>query len=474
MPHDHGMSSSMYLHPDRLFPADTVVRDIARRLHNQVEHLPIVSPHGHVDAAMIADDTPFPDPTALLISPDHYITRLLHAHRIPLDQLRVAGTTTVTPREAWRTLCAHWHLFDGTASGYWLTHELITVFGVTETPSSANADDIYETIAYVIGSPMFTPRALMNQFGIEVLATTDDPLDSLAAHDSLANDPTFTPRVIPTFRPDIYTKFWNPSFPELATRLIDEAGGGHAGYDGYLNAIAARRHYFRQHGAVSSDHGTHTPATLRLDRDEAERLFTKGMKRTATREEAYAFEAHMLYQQALMSLDDRLVMTLHTGVHRNTHRPTLERFGPDTGHDIPFAVDYATNLQPLLEAVGTHPNFQLVLFTIDETTYSREIAPLAGFYPSIYIGAPWWFLDAPDAMARFRAATTETAGFSRSAGFIDDTRAFCSIPARHDAARRTDAAYLARLVAEHRITEDRAHEIIVDLVDAAPRRAFTL
>jgi glucuronate isomerase len=175
-----------------------------------------------------------------------------------------------------------------------------------------------------------------------------------------------------------------------------------------------------------------------------------------------------------MSLDDRLVMTLHTGVHRNTHRPTLERFGPDTGHDIPFAVDYATNLQPLLEAVGTHPNFQLVLFTIDETTYSREIAPLAGFYPSIYIGAPWWFLDAPDAMARFRAATTETAGFSRSAGFIDDTRAFCSIPARHDAARRTDAAYLARLVAEHRITEDRAHEIIVDLVDAAPRRAFTL
>ncbi|ACV10037.1 Glucuronate isomerase [Jonesia denitrificans DSM 20603] len=464
----------MQLHPDRLFPADTAVRDIARHLHASIEHLPIISPHGHVDATLLANNTPFPDPTALLISPDHYVTRLLHANRIPLDHLRVGGTTTVTPEETWRTLCANWHLFDGTASGYWLTHELITVFGITDTPNAANADDIYTTITTVINTPQFRPRALMDTFTIEVLATTDDPLDTLEAHDTLANDPTFTPRVIPTFRPDAYTKFWHPTFPELATRLIDEAGDGHTGYDGYLNAIAARRHYFREHGAVSSDHGTHTPATLRLDRDEAARLFTKGINRTATRDEAYAFEAHMLYQQALMSLDDQLVMTLHPGVHRNTHRTTLNTYGPDTGHDIPFAVDYATNLAPLLNAVGTHPDFQLILFTIDETTYSREIAPLAGFYPSIYIGAPWWFLDAPDAMARFRAATTETAGFSRSAGFIDDTRAFCSIPARHDAARRTDAAYLARLVAEHRITETRAHEIIVDLVDAAPRRAFTL
>ncbi|WP_029069487.1 glucuronate isomerase [Jonesia quinghaiensis] len=468
------MSMSIQFHPDRLFPADTAVRDIARRLHKAVEDLPILSPHGHVDAAMLADDTPFPDPTALLISPDHYVTRLLHANRIPLDHLRVGGTTTVTPQAAWRTLCDNWHLFDGTASGYWLTHELVTVFGITDTPNAANAADIYAAIADVIATPQFRPRALMETFNIEVLATTDDPLDPLDAHVTLARDPRFTPRVIPTFRPDVYTKFWNPIFPELAARLIAEAGDNHTGYDGYLTAIANRRSYFREHGAVSSDHGTHSPATLHLDHDEAARLFDKGINRTATREEALAFEAHMLYQQALMSLDDNLVMTLHPGVHRNTHTATLETYGPDTGHDIPFAVDYATNLGPLLNAVGTHPDFRLVLFTIDETTYSREIAPLAGFFPSVYIGAPWWFLDAPDAMTRFRAATTETAGFSKSAGFIDDTRAFCSIPARHDAARRTDAAYLARLVAEHRITENRAHEIIVDLVDAAPRRAFTL
>ncbi|OMH23610.1 glucuronate isomerase [Tersicoccus phoenicis] len=467
--------SSIAQHPDRLFPADPGVREVARRLHAAVESLPVISPHGHVDAAVIADDVAFPDPTTMLISPDHYVTRLLHAAGVPLEQLRVGGSADTTPREAWRVFCRHWPLFDGTASGYWLRQEFVDVFGVDDADlREETADAVYDALQARIDEPGFRPRALMAQFGIEVLATTDDPLADLAAHDRLAADPSFAPRVLPTFRPDAYTKFWADGFAANADRLIQAAGGGSTGYDGYLAGIAERRRYFAEHGAVSSDHGTHTADTLKLDRAEAAALFAKGMAGTATRAEALAFEAHMLYQQAAMAVDDGLVMTLHPGVHRNTHPTTLARFGPDTGHDIPFAVDFATGLQPLLADFGTAAGFHLIPFTIDETVFSREIAPLAGFYPSVFVGAPWWFLDAPDAMLRFRSAVTETTGFSRSSGFIDDTRAFCSIPARHDASRRVEASFLARLVAEHRVTEERAFELIVDLVDAAPRRAFKL
>ncbi|WP_309056906.1 glucuronate isomerase, partial [Streptomyces sp.] len=287
-------------------------------------------------------------------------------------------------------------------------------------------------------------------------------------------DPTFTGRVVPTFRPDAYVKFHGAGFAEKAQRLIDTAADGATGYEGYLRALENRRGYFIAHGAVSTDHGTLTARTLKLDAAEAGRLFEKGLRGEATPAEAEAFEANMTYQFARMAVEDGLVMTLHPGVHRNHSPETFARHGADTGHDIPFAMEYTRALQPLLADFGTAENFHLVLFTIDETVFSREIAPLAGFYPSVFIGAPWWFIDEPDAMLRFRSAITGTAGFSRSSGFIDDTRAFCSIPARHDASRRTEASFLARLVAEHRITEDRAAEIIVDLVDTAPRRAFKL
>lgn len=469
------MTSSIATHPDRLLPADPGVREIARRLHAVVESLPIISPHGHVDAAIIAEDTPFPDPTALLISPDHYVTRVMHSAGVPLDQLRVGGTDGASPREAWRTFCRHWPLYDGTASGYWLRQEFVTVFGIDDTDiREETADEVYDAIQARINEPDFRPRALMESFGIEVLATTDDPLDDLAAHDKLAADDSFAPRVLPTFRPDAYTKFWVDGFAGNVDRLIQAAGDGKTGYDGYIQAFINRRQYFVEHGAVSSDHGTHNANTLRLDHDEAAALFDKGMAGTATFEEALAFEAHMIHRQAGMAVEDGLVMTLHPGVHRNTHSHSLKTYGPDTGHDVPFAVDYSTGLKPLLDDYGTAPGFHFVPFTIDETVYSRELAPIAGFYPSVFIGAPWWFLDAPDAMMRFRGAITETAGFSRTSGFIDDTRAFCSIPARHDASRRVEASFLARLVAEHRITEERAAEIIFDLVDTSPRRVFKL
>ncbi|MFF0944030.1 glucuronate isomerase [Kocuria sp. CPCC 205300] len=468
------MSMSIASHPDRLLPADPGTRAIARDLLSRVENLPIVSPHGHVDARILADDTPFPDPTGLLISPDHYVTRLLHANGIELSDLGVGGSPT-DPRESWRTFCRHWGLFDGTASGYWLRSEFVNVFGIDDALiGEQHADELYDRLQELINQPAFRPRELFKRFGLEVLATTDDPMDDLEAHARLAADDTFTGRVVPTFRPDAYVKFHGPGFAENARQLIDTAGDGVGGYEGYLRALQNRRAHFLAHGAVSTDHGTLTARALKLDAVEAARLYEKGLRGEATAAEAEAFEANMTYQFARMSVEDGLVMTLHPGVLRNHSPQTFTGYGPDTGHDIPFAMEYTRALQPLLADFGTAEKFHLVLFTIDETVFSREIAPLAGFYPSVFIGAPWWFIDEPDAMLRFRSAVTGTAGFSRSSGFIDDTRAFCSIPARHDASRRTEAAYLARLVAEHRITEERAAEIIVDVVDTAPRRAFKL
>lgn len=469
------MSTSIAAHPDRLLPADPDTRAIARNLLKQVEDLPIVSPHGHVDARMIAENTPFPDPTQLLISPDHYVTRLLHANGVNLSDLNVGKSNGADPREAWRIFCRNWHLYDGTASGYWLRSEFVNVFGIDDSRiTEANADELYDQLQNIVEQPDFRPRELFEKFKLEVLATTDDPLDDLSAHEQIAADSSFSGRVLPTFRPDAYVKFHGAGFADKAQKLIDTAGEGRTGYEGYIRAMENRRAYFIDRGAVSADHGTLNANTLKLDPADAARLFDKGVRDEATVDEANAFEAHMTYQFARMSVADGLVMTIHPGVYRNHSPETFDRFGADTGHDIPFAMEYTRGLQPLLGDFGNEPDFHFVLFTIDETVYSREIAPLAGFYPSVYVGAPWWFIDEPDAMFRWRSAITGTAGFSRSSGFIDDTRAFCSIPARHDASRRTEAAFLAKYVAEHRISEDRAAEIIVDIVDAAPRRVFKL
>lgn len=472
------MSQSIAAHPDRLLPADPGVREVARELLAKVQDLPIISPHGHIDAAMLVDDLPFPDPTALLVSPDHYVTRLVHASGISLDQLRVAGGTAVDSRTAWRNFCAAWHLFDGTASGYWLRSEFEHVFGLPpnqiDTLGADNADEVYDALLSTLAQAEFRPRQLFQRFGVEVLATTDDPLDTLEAHQLLAKDPGFAGRVLPTFRPDAYIDIDHPGWNQRVDRLIAEASDGLGGYAGYLRALENRRQFFAERGAVSADHGVRTPLTLRLDAAEAAELFEKARRGEATSRDRDVFEAHMLHRMAGMSIEDGLVMTIHPGSHRNHHTPTFATYGADTGHDIPFAIDYTAGIRPLLEDFGTAKDFHLVLYTLDETVFSRELAPLAGFYPAVYLGSPWWFLDAPDAMLRFRSAVTETAGFSRTSGFVDDTRAFCSIPARHDAARRIEAAFLARLVAEHRITESRAHELILDIVDRAPRRVFKL
>jgi len=374
----------------------------------------------------------------------------------------------------WRLLCSHWDVYRGTPVRYWLEAELAEIFEVSVRPSAQTADAVYDQVADRLAKDGYRPRALYDRFRIQVLATTDDPCDDLSAHAALAADPTWSGRVIPTFRPDRYLEPGQPGWRDAVTRLAEVADLDTGDYAGFVRALEARRHYFVAHGAVSADHSHVDVRTDPLEPAEAAGIFRAALASEATEAAAVALRRHLLLEMARMSCDDGLVMTLHPGVRRGHHGPTAAAFGPDTGHDIPLEVEFTDALRPLLERYGTHPNLHLVLFTLDETVFSRELAPLAGFYPTVYVGVPWWFLDAPDATRRFRAAVTETAGFSRTSGFVDDTRAYCSIPARHDMSRRIDAGWLAQLVAEHRLDEDEATETALDLVTGRPREVFKL
>jgi glucuronate isomerase len=477
--HHKGMTTTapaLRLDPDRLLPPDPGMRAIARRLYEAVRDLPILSPHGHVDPRLLLDNQPFSDPASLFVTPDHYVTRLLHASGVPLDALGVGRgpLPEADARQVWRLLCLHWYAYRGTPVRWWLEAELAEIFEVSLRPSAETADAIYDQVAERLAMDSYRPRALYERFRIQVLATTDDPADDLSAHAALAADPTFTGRVIPTFRPDRYLEPAQPGWREAVARLGEVADIDTGHYPGFARALEARRMHFIAHGAVSADHSHLDVRTDPLEPAEADRIYRAGLAGEATEPEATALRRHLLLEMARMSCDDGLVMTLHPGVRRGHHGPTTARFGADTGNDIPVRVEFTDALRPLLERYGAHPNLHLVVFTVDETVFSRELAPLAGFYPSLYVGVPWWFLDAPEAIRRFRAAVTETAGFSRTSGFVDDTRAFCSIPARHDLSRRIDAGWLARLVAEHQLDEDEATETAVDLVTDQPRKVFRL
>lgn len=470
------LTPSSSLSPDRLFPPDPGVRRLARDLYAAVRDLPIISPHGHVPAQWLAEDVRFDDPTSLLITPDHYVNRLLHAHGVDLGDLGVGrgALSAEQSRAAFRILCSHWSVYRGTPVRYWLDAQLAEIFGVTVRPSAETADAIYDQIAACLERPEFRARALYQRFGIEVLATTDDPCDDLTHHRALRDDPTWTSRVVPTFRPDRYLEPLSPTWLDDVDRLAEVSGIETGDYEGFVAALEDRRRFFVDHGAVSADHSHEDVRTDVLDAADAVRLFDLARKQEATASEATALRRHLLGEMARMSCEDGLVMTLHPAVRRNHHTPTWETYGADVGCDIPVRAEFTEALRPMLERYGTHPSFQLVIFTLDETTFSREIAPLAGFYPSVYAGAPWWFLDAPDAIRRYRAAVTETVGFGKTSGFIDDTRAFCSIPARHDMSRRLDAGYVAQLVAEHRLELDEAQDVVRDLVAENPRKAFRL
>ena len=460
---------------DLLFPADATVRGLAREIYGHAKDLPLLSPHGHVDPALLAEDAAFPDPARLIISPDHYLTRMLLSQGIPPGELgvrRVDGAVVEEdPRKIWRTFTDNWHLFRGTPSRLWLEKELREVFGI-QTPMGA---DVYDELAERLQDPEFRPRALFKRFNLEVLATTESPCDPLSSHAKLRAD-GWGEKVITTFRPDDVVDLDWAGWPDRVARLGEVSGCDTSTFAGYLEALRQRRRFFIEHGATCSDHGHPTARVAVADGvfGGAPAIYTRALRGQVASGEGEVFRAHMLMEFARMSIEDGLVMQLHPGAVRNHNRFLHRTYGRDTGGDIPQATSYTDALKPLLDAYGHDPRLRVVVYTLDEYTYTRELAPLAGGYPSLFLGAPWWFLDAPEALRRWREAVTETAGFYNTAGFVDDTRAYCSIPVRHDVARRVDAGFLARLVAEHRLGLDEAFETIADLAYHLPKKVFKL
>lgn len=467
----------LVLHEDRLFPSDPAQRAIARRLYAQIAGLPIVSPHGHTDPSWWADDAPFANATELLLVPDHYLFRMLYSQGIPLDALgipRADGSRAgVDPREAWRVFARNTHLFRGTPSSLWLDHVFAEVFGLGVRLDAGTADHYYDTITDALKTAAFRPRALFERFGIEVIATTESPLDPLSHHQAI-RDSGWSGRVVTAYRPDPVIDPEHEQFRPSLERFGELTGENVYDWDGYLRAHQQRRAFFAAMGATSTDHGHPTCATADLAPAQARALFARIVAGKSSPEEAELFRAQMLTEMAAMSVDDGLVMQIHPGSFRNHNRALFERHGRDKGADIPMRTDYVRALKPLLDRYGNEAGFRLIVFTLDESTYARELAPLAGHWPCLFLGPAWWFHDSPEGMWRFREQTLGTAGFYNTVGFNDDTRAFLSIPARHDVARRVDCAVLAKLVAEHRLDEDDAAEVAVDLAYRLPKQAYRL
>ena len=466
-----------WLDEDRLFSPDKALRGIARRLYDGVSDMPIISPHGHTDPRWFAENKPFENPAALFVTPDHYVFRMLHSQGISLSELGIASHQgageVASPRAVWRLFAEHYYLFRGTPSRLWLDHAFQDVFGIDGRLNAQNADAIYDKIDEALAQESFLPRALFERFNIACLATTESPLDDLSYHQQI-RDSGWQGRIITTYRPDDVVDPDYEGFAHNVLRFGEITGEDTTSWQGYLDAHRKRRLYFKRFGATASDHGHPTARTEDLSTNEAKSLFDKALRGVCTPEEADKFRGHMITEMARMSLTDGLVLQLHTGSSRNHRREVFEQFGRDKGYDIPMRTDYVTALSPLLNAVGGHADLTIIVFTLDETNFSRELAPLAGVYPALKLGPPWWFLDSYEGMMRFRETVTETAGFYNTAGFNDDTRAFCSIPARHDVARRVDCAYLAQLVGTGRLDFDEAEELASDLAYHLAKKAYRL
>ncbi len=453
--------ASLELHPDRFFSPEPTQRSVARSLFEGVATLPLICPHGHVPPKLLAQDEPFPEPTSLIIAPDHYVLRMLHARGVSLQELGVTSSvdapTEVDARRIWQTFADNYHLFLGTPTRAWLDFVFAEVFGLRTQLGGTTAQTVYDEISGCLQRDDFTPRALYERFNIAVLTTTDAACDDLAHHRSLQADTAWNGRMLPCFRPDAVFQVAARSWCGDIEKLGKACGTEIVDYSGFVRALEERREYFKSVGATSTDHGVRSPKTERASDGEMERLFSRALAGTASADDQARFEAHMLMEMARMSCEDGLVMQIHPGAFRNHNDNLWRRFGPDKGADIPLATEYTRNLHALLNSYGSDPRFRLVVFTLDESTYARELAPLAGHYPAMRLGPAWWFHDSVEGMRRFRERTTETAGIYNTAGFNDDTRAFLSIPARHDLARRVDANYLAGLVVRHQVDIDDAH-----------------
>jgi len=464
----------LILDPDRLFPAEPAVRDVARALYAQVANLPIVSPHGHVDPSWFATDEPWTDATSLLLMPDHYLFRMLYSQGIALDDLRIPrrdGVPATDPRAAWRLFAANYHLFRGTPSRLWLDHVFAHVFGIDVRLEADTADLYYDHIGDALATDAFRPRALFDRFRIDFLATTEGAEDALPHHAAIRAS-GWGGRIVSTYRPDGVIDVEHERFRPAMDAMAELTGEDVWSWRGYLAAHEKRRAFFRSMGATATDHGHPTAATADLSDAETEALFARVTGPSPTPADAELFRARMLTEMARMSADDGMVMQIHPGSVRNHNAGLFASHGRDKGADIPGRTDYVTALKPMLDRFGNHPNLSVILFTLDETTYARELAPLAGHYPSLKLGPPWWFHDSPEGMRRFREQATETAGYYNTVGFNDDTRAFLSIPARHDVARRMDCGHLGRMVVEGRLEDWEAHELAHELTSGLVRRAY--
>ena len=470
------MTRPLHLDADRLLPSDPAQRSIARGLYRSIADLPIVSPHGHTDPRWFATDEPWSSATDILLAPDHYIFRMLYSQGVSLESLGVHGrdgAPDADPREAWRVFASHYYLFRGTPSRLWLDHVFVTLFGLDVRLEAATADHYYDRIGEQLCTPAFRPRALFDRFGIELLATTEGADADLSTHHAIRKS-GWKGRVVTTYRPDGVIDVEHEGFGAAMARFAELTGEDVWSWPGYLAAHQRRRADFRAAGATATDHGHPSARTANLSPAEAEALFLRVTGTDWTAADADLFRAQMLTEMARMSVQDGMVMQLHPGAWRNHNAALFASHGRDKGADLPVSLEYVAALKPLLDVVGAAPDFTLILFTLDESTYARELAPLAGHYPCLRLGPAWWFHDSPEGMRRYREMTTETAGFYNTVGFNDDTRAFLSIPARHDVARRIDCAFLARLVAEHRLDDWEAAEIAQDLAVGLARRAYRL
>ena len=470
------MTKPLRLDPDRLLPAEPQVRGLARELYRSVKDLPIVSPHGHTDPKWFASNEPWTNAAELLLTPDHYLFRMLYSDGVPLEALGVpdrSGASAADPRDAWRLFASHYYLFRGTPSRLWLDHVFAEVFGFDVRLDASTADLYFDRIKEALATPEFRPRALFERFDIELLATTEGADDPLDEHEAIRRS-GWTGRVITTYRPDSVIDPEHEQFTEALKRFGEIAGEDVTSWDGYLAAHRKRRSDFRSAGATATDHGHVTPRTADLPDCEKRALFGRVVGGDWSKGDAELFRAQMLTEMAAMSVEDGMVMQIHPGSFRNHNRWLSDTFGRDKGADIPQRVDYVHSLKPLLDRFGNEPRLSIILFTLDESTYARELAPLAGHYPCLKLGPAWWFHDSPEGMRRFREMTTETAGFYNTVGFNDDTRAFLSIPARHDVSRRVDCAFLARLVAEHRLEDWEAAELARELAYDLVRKAYRL
>lgn len=463
------------LSPDRCFAADPARRQIARDLYAPVRGLPLLCPHGHVPPALLGDPgARLGTPAELLVIPDHYVVRMLHSQGVALEELglpaRDGAPAEDDHRRIWQRFAEGFHLFRATPTGLWLQAELVELFGVEERLSGESAQRIYDQIAGRLAAPEFAPRAMLERFGIALLTTTDAATDSLDNHRRLHADGLT--HIRPTFRPDAVVGIDGAGWRRQIELLGQASGVNIVDFAGYIRALEQRRAFFKERGALATDHAALTPYTARLDAGEAEAIFGRALAGAASADDAARFTGHMLLEFARMSAEDGLVMQLHAGSLRNHNRALFERFGPDVGADIPVATEWTRNLRPLLDAYGSDPRLRLILFTLDESSYGRELAPLAGHYPAVLLGPPWWFFDSVGGMRRYFDQVVETAGVYNLAGFNDDTRAFASIPARHDVWRRVSCDWLAGLVARHLLAEDEAHELAYELAYGLARRAY--